>query len=79
MLSRGLAVRGKENAPGRIAGSQTDISERKEAEARLLRDATTDALTQLPNRAIILERLQRAIKLANQKQNFLFRGFVPGS
>jgi diguanylate cyclase (GGDEF)-like protein/PAS domain S-box-containing protein len=72
VLSRGLAVRGKENTPSRIAGSQTDISERKEAEARLLRDATTDALTQLPNRAIILERLQRAIKLASQKQNFLF-------
>jgi diguanylate cyclase (GGDEF)-like protein/PAS domain S-box-containing protein len=72
MLSRGLAVRGADKAASRIAGSQTDISERKEAEARLLRDATTDALTQLPNRAIILERLQQAIQFADEKKDFLF-------
>jgi diguanylate cyclase (GGDEF)-like protein/PAS domain S-box-containing protein len=72
MLSRGLAVRGPDNAASRIAGSQTDISERKEAEAKLLRDATTDELTQLPNRAIILERLQKAIEQASEKQGFLF-------
>jgi len=72
MLSLGLAFLGQDNSASRIAGSQTDISERKEAEAKLFRDATTDALTQLPNRAIILERLQKAIEQASEKQNFLF-------
>lgn len=72
MLSRGLAVRGQDNSASRIAGSQTDISEQKEFEAKLFRDATTDALTQLPNRAIILERLQEAIQRTNQNQDYLF-------
>jgi diguanylate cyclase (GGDEF)-like protein/PAS domain S-box-containing protein len=72
MLSRGLAVRGQDNTAGRIAGSQTDISDRKDAEAKLFRDATTDALTQLPNRAIILQRLQEAIDQSDKKPNYLF-------
>ncbi|HEX6938276.1 MAG TPA: PAS domain S-box protein [Longimicrobiales bacterium] len=57
MLSRGLAVRTADGVPYRMAGSQSDITDRKEAEARLLHDAFHDALTGLANRALFMDRL----------------------
>ncbi len=60
MLGRGLAVRDPDGSPSRIAGSQTDITERKLALERLTHDAFHDALTQLPNRALFMDRLERA-------------------
>jgi diguanylate cyclase (GGDEF)-like protein/PAS domain S-box-containing protein len=61
MLSRGLAVRDGNGKALRIAGSQTDITDRKRAEERLTFDAFHDALTQLPNRALFMDRLKRAM------------------
>ncbi|HQU16757.1 MAG: hypothetical protein B7Z66_11275 [Chromatiales bacterium 21-64-14] len=42
-------------------GSLEDISQRKQAEARLSHLAHHDALTSLPNRALFIDRLQQAI------------------
>ncbi|HEY0779932.1 MAG TPA: EAL domain-containing protein [Gemmatirosa sp.] len=44
----------------RMAGSQTDISDRKRVEEQLVHDARHDALTGLPNRTRFRERLARA-------------------
>ncbi len=62
VLSRGLALRNVKNEAFRIAGSQTDITIRKQAEARLEHDALHDGLTGLPNRTLFLDRLEHAIK-----------------
>jgi diguanylate cyclase (GGDEF)-like protein/PAS domain S-box-containing protein len=62
MLSRGLAVRDAAGRSYRLAGSQTDITDRKLAESRLLHDALHDALTGLPNRALFLNRLEMALQ-----------------
>jgi diguanylate cyclase (GGDEF)-like protein/PAS domain S-box-containing protein len=72
MQSRGLAVRGPDGTVSRIAGSITDISDRKEAEAKLLHDAFVDSLTQLPNRALFLEHLQNGIERANREPGYMY-------
>ena len=58
MLSRGLAVRDADGQVYRMAGSQTDITDRKQAEAQLRYDALHDTLTGLANRALFMQRLQ---------------------
>jgi diguanylate cyclase (GGDEF)-like protein/PAS domain S-box-containing protein len=62
MLSRGVAVRDAAAGATRIAGSQTDITERKVAIDRLTHDAFHDALTGLPNRALFMDRLGRQME-----------------
>jgi diguanylate cyclase (GGDEF)-like protein/PAS domain S-box-containing protein len=72
MLSRGLAVRDKDSSATRIAGSQTDISGRKTAEAKLLHDAFYDRLTGLPNRALFMDRLRSAIERSKRRSDYGF-------
>ncbi|HEX9984711.1 MAG TPA: EAL domain-containing protein [Thermoanaerobaculia bacterium] len=72
MLSRGLAVRDASGAATRIAGSQTDVTERKLAVERLTHDAFHDGLTQLPNRALFMDRLARAIEAHRRYPESLF-------
>ncbi len=62
VLCRGLAVRDASGRVHRMAGSLSDITQRKQAEAQLLHDALHDALTRLPNRNLFLDRLDQALK-----------------
>lgn len=50
ILSRGKGVWDKDGKPVRMAGSHTDITEKKEMEGKLERLAYFDALSSLPNR-----------------------------
>ncbi len=72
VLSRGLAVKDGEGTAYRIAGSQTDITDRKLAEEQLMHDALHDALTGLPNRALFMDRLGRAIEHTKRREEYLF-------
>ena len=65
MLSRGLAVRDAHGKATRLAGSQTDITQGKVA----------DALTGLPNRLLFMDRLERAVKNAGRTKDYLFAVF----
>ena len=49
-----------------------DITERKMAERKLLRDAFYDRLTGLPNRALLTERLERSLEYSRRRPNYLF-------
>ena len=63
MLTRGLALRDTSGHAYHIAGWQTDSSERV---------AAYDGLTNLPNRALFLDRLQRALTRAKRKPGYRF-------
>ena len=62
MLSRGLAVSDAFGKTLRMAGSQTDITERK----------VSDPLTGLPNRLLFIDRLGRLIKHVKRHKEDLF-------
>ena len=67
MLGRGLALFDESGAATRLSGSQTDITERKIAENQLEHNAFYDTvLTNLPNRALFAERLDRTIARGNR-------------
>lgn len=49
-----------------------DISDRKRAEAQLIHQALHDSLTDLPNRTLLMDRLELAIKRAKQSKTYGF-------
>jgi len=72
MMCRSLAVRNEDNVAYRMTGSQTDITERKQAEEKLMFDAVHDALTGLPNRILFLDRLSHCIELSARRKSYRF-------
>ncbi|MDH5716734.1 MAG: EAL domain-containing protein [Spirochaetia bacterium] len=62
MLCRGLAVRNELDKAYRMVGSQTDITDRKQAEEQIIYDAFHDTLTGLPNRALLIDRINLSIE-----------------
>jgi len=61
--SRGMVIsRDIHGLPLRMIGTHTDITERKRAEAQVWQQAHFDALTGLPNRRMMQERLAQELK-----------------
>jgi diguanylate cyclase (GGDEF)-like protein len=67
VLCRGMAVRNEAGRVTRMAGSITDINQRKLAEQMLAHDATHDMLTGLPNRVLFIDRLQHTIERCRRR------------
>jgi diguanylate cyclase (GGDEF)-like protein/PAS domain S-box-containing protein len=65
---RAFPVYDASNSVHRIAGITEDITERKEAEERLMRLAHYDVLTSLPNRVLFYDRLKQALAQARRNQ-----------
>ena len=71
VLSRGKAVWDKSGKPIRLAGSNADISMRKDAEAVIKKMAYYDGLTGLPNRALIEHKTCFELLKAEENNNKL--------
>lgn len=72
VLSRGVAVCDAAGTPYRMAGSLTDIHPRKLTEEQLLHDAMHDALTELPNWALLMDRLGVSMARSTREGGYLF-------
>ncbi|NJD03663.1 MAG: diguanylate cyclase, partial [Ruminiclostridium sp.] len=71
VLVKGKAVLDKDGAVIRIAGSLTDINERKMAEEKIHQMAYYDNLTGLPNRTLLLDRFSIAAANAVRKKRMV--------
>jgi diguanylate cyclase (GGDEF)-like protein/PAS domain S-box-containing protein len=72
VLSRGIAIRDAGGTAYRMAGSQTDISDRKLIEEQLLHDVLHDELTGLPNRTLFCNRLEFAIGRTKRPGDYFY-------
>jgi diguanylate cyclase (GGDEF)-like protein/PAS domain S-box-containing protein len=66
VLTRGLAIRGPDGEATRVAGSLSDITDRRAAERQLQHDALHDSLTGLPNRALFIDRVDQVLRRAER-------------
>jgi diguanylate cyclase (GGDEF)-like protein/PAS domain S-box-containing protein len=72
VMTRGVALRDEAGLPFRMAGSISDVHQRKLAEAQLVHDALYDSLTGLPNRALFVEHLRSALGQQQRAPQHLF-------
>lgn len=61
LLSRGFVTRDADGRALRVSGTNTDLTERKQAEQRIYELANFDHLTGLPNRRLLAEELDKAL------------------
>lgn len=72
VLALWVTISAVTDSAGRVThyvGSQTDMTERKEAAAKIQHLAFYDPLTRLPNRRLLLERLQHAATSSRRDQS----------
>jgi diguanylate cyclase (GGDEF)-like protein/PAS domain S-box-containing protein len=71
VMARGYAVRDAQGRIVRRAGLSQDITEQKQQEERIQHLAYHDALTGLPNRMLVLDRLARGLAIAQRQHRQL--------
>ena len=70
--STACAIRNAKGETDKLVIVNRDITERKRAEELLVHNAFHDGLTNLPNRALFLDRLQHALTLSKRHSNYKF-------
>ncbi|HSQ42402.1 MAG TPA: sensor domain-containing diguanylate cyclase, partial [Fibrobacteraceae bacterium] len=69
---RGKAKRDENGKPVRMAGSISDVTQRKTAEQELIYNAYHDSLTAVGNRKMFTDRLEHHIQRASKRRDYLF-------
>jgi diguanylate cyclase (GGDEF)-like protein/PAS domain S-box-containing protein len=72
VLARGRVSRDAAGKAFRLAGTVTDVTERREAAERALNDALHDPLTRLPNRALFLDLVRRTFARTRRREDQSF-------
>ncbi len=67
VMTRGVATRDVEGTPTRMAGSLSDMTDRRIAQLRLEHEALHDTLTGLPNRTLFLDRANQTLRRATRE------------
>jgi PAS domain S-box-containing protein len=70
--STASAIRNAKGETTRLVIVNRDITDRKRAEDMLLHNAFHDHLTNLPNRALFIDRVQQALAMANRYAHYRF-------
>jgi diguanylate cyclase (GGDEF)-like protein/PAS domain S-box-containing protein len=70
------AIAGEEGVPAAYVGIFSDITALKENERRFMQLAHTDALTGLPNRTLLIDRLNQAVRATARQREFFGVVFV---
>lgn len=70
MYDRGFIIRDIDGTAVRMVGAMQNLTERKIAEEKLLRAATQDPLTNLPNRKLFLQELEAAVRDAIEENRW---------
>lgn len=77
VLSRGMVIsRDADGKPVRMIGTFTDMTNRRESEALIRQQAYFDALTGLPNRRMMRDRLEQEIKKSKRDNHQLALLFI---
>lgn len=66
-MLRARAIPGPEQQAARCIGTLSDITATRRAQDQLLSDAVRDRVTSLPNRALLIDRIEREISAAGRK------------
>lgn len=72
LSDRSRLIYDNQNTPTRIDSIVSDITEHKRAEAQLLYDALHDSLTGLPNRTLLMDRIQQALRRSKRRKDYVF-------
>ena len=72
LIPKALALPSPAQLEAANVALQNEITERKRAEKQLLHNAFHDSLTNLPNRALFMDRVDHVIKLASRCKDYRF-------